>query len=358
MTGFLSKSSADSTAIAPRGLRFAPSTWRARLHWPRWAVLVAVLALLATTTSIGPAAAQGVNSEDSTEQFGRTPSKDITVNLDSSLSLWGTVDDAGLGEKLWVLGHTFLLDDGGWVEARSRYSYDLSSGTQFGRTLSGSAFNDPGVDRSGLWSDGTTAWLLRDAVAPDGAPIQGRNKIFAYTLSDWSRDSSKDITLQALNEDPMGLWSDGTTIYTADTVDKKVYAYTLYTTDENDNQVFSGTNDSTKEFNLFDGGTSAYSDGNALPGGLWSDGTTMWITDGDRSVYAYTLATGAYDSAKTFSASISITIPPSPTRPLGAQTHVTPHGIWSDGTTVWISDYTDGDVYAFNLTGTAPVGGV
>ena len=325
---------------------------------PRWAVLVAVMALLAAATSFVPAAAQGVNSGDSTEQFGRTPSKDITVNLDSSLSLWGTTDDAGLGDALWVLGYNLLLDDGGWVEASSRYKYNLTSGTNFGTTLRGSAFNDPGVDRSGLWSDGTTAWLLRDDTAPDGAPIQGRNKIFAYTLSDWARDSSKDITLQAENDDPMGLWSDGTTIYTTDTVDKKVYAYTLYTTDENDNQVFSGANDSTKEFNLFDGGTSTYSDGNALPGGLWSNGTTMWVTDGDRSVYAYTLATGAYDSAKTFSASISITIPPSPTRPLGAQTHVTPHGIWSDGTTVWISDTVDGNVYAFNLTGNPPVGGV
>ncbi|MYB10329.1 MAG: hypothetical protein F4Y28_10185 [Acidimicrobiia bacterium] len=333
-------------------------TWRTRLRWPRWAVLVAVLGLLAAATSFVPTAAQGVNSGDSTEQFGRVPSKDITVQLDSTLSLWGTIDDVGNDDVLWVLGYNLHLDDGGWVEASSRYSYDLTDGTQFGRTLSGSAFNDSGVDRSGLWSDGTTAWLLRDDTAPDGAPIQGRNKIFAYTLSDWARDSSKDITLQAENDDPMGLWSDGTTIYTTDTVDKKVYAYTLYTTDENDNQVFSGANDSTKEFNLFDGGTSTYSDGNALPGGLWSNGTTMWVTDGDRSVYAYTLATGAYDSAKTFSASISITIPPSPTRPLGAQTHVTPHGIWSDGTTVWISDTVDGNVYAFNLTGNPPVGGV
>ncbi|MDE0614073.1 MAG: hypothetical protein OXI32_06625 [bacterium] len=348
MTGLLGQNSADSTAVVPSDQRGSRMTWRTRLRWPRWAALGAVLALLAAATSFVPAAAQGVNSGDSTEQFGRVPSKDITVQLDSTLSLWGTIDDVGNDDVLWVLGHTFLLDDGGWVEASSRYSYDLTDGTQYGRTLSGNAFNDPGVDRSGLWSDGTTAWLLRDDTAPDGAPISGRNKIFAYTLSDWARDSSKDITLQAQNDDPMGLWSDGTTIYTADTVDKKVYAYTLDT----------GTNDSTKEFNLFDGGDSALSDGNALPGGLWSNGTTMWVTDGDRSVYAYTLATGAYDSAKTFSASISITIPPSPTRPLGAQTHVTPHGIWSDGTTVWISDYTDGDVYAFNLTGNAPVGGV
>ena len=316
-----------------------------------------MLGLLAAT-SIVPAAAQGVDSEDSTEQFGRTPSKDITVNLDSSLSLWGTVDDAGLGDVLWVLGYTLSLDEGGWVKGSSRLSYDLSQGTRFGRALSGSAFNDPGTDRSGLWSDGTTAWLLRDDTAPDGAPISGRNKIFAYALSDWARDSSKDITLQAENDDPMGLWSDGTTIYTTDTVDKKVYAYTLYTTNEDGEEEFSGANDSTKEFNLFDGGDSVLSDGNALPGGLWSDGTTMWVTDGDRTVYAYTLSSGAYDSAKTFSASISITIPPSPTRPLGAQTHVTPHGIWSDGTTVWISDTVDGDVYAFNLTGDAPVGGV
>ena len=334
-------------------------TRRTRLRWPRWAVLVAVLALLAAATSFGPAAAQGVDSEDSTEQFGRTPSKDITVQLDSSLSLWGTTDDAGLGDALWVLGYTLSLDEGGWVEASSRYKYNLTEGTNFGATLRGSAFNDAGVNRSGLWSDGTTAWLLRDDTAPDGAPISGRNKIFAYTLSDWARDSSKDITLQAENDDPMGLWSDGTTIYTTDTVDKKVYAYTLYTTNEDGEEEFSGANDSTKEFSLFDGGTSTLSDGNALPGGLWSDGTTMWVTDGDRSVYAYTLSSGAYDSAKTFSASISITILPSPTRPLGAQ-HTRHHRAESGPTAQPSGSATtvDGDVYAFNLTGDAPVGGV
>ena len=37
--------------------------------------------------------------------------------------------------------------------------------------------------------------------------------------------------------------------------------------------------------------------GNADPQGMWSDGTTMWVADDeDDKLYAYTLATGAYDT--------------------------------------------------------------
>ena len=37
------------------------------------------------------------------------------------------------------------------------------------------------------------------------------------------------------------------------------------------------------------------------PGGLWSDGTTMWVADwGDAKIYAYSMATKARESAKDF----------------------------------------------------------
>ena len=306
--------------------------------------MVLLLALVALVGSGSAAARSGV---DSTEQFGRVPSKDISPWLVVPMGIWGTIDDDGDDDVLWLIGHNPVLGEGGWLYDGHLESRDLTEGDQFGDQLSTRSTNAGGIRSSGIWSDGTTMWVLQDVVDPEtDVPISSGDKIRAYTLSGFDRDSAKDITLDGSNTKPSGLWSDGTTLYTADAGQKKVFAYTLS----------SGERDSDKDFNLFDGGDSLLSDGNSLPSGLWSDGTTMWVTDGDRSVYAYTLATGAYDSDKTFSAHVQVHA----IRDFDVTvlTSNTPHGIWSDGTTIWITDATSGDVHAFNLTGTTPVGGV
>ena len=53
-------------------------------------------------------------------------------------------------------------------------------------------------------------------------------------------DSSKDVTLAAANDNPLGLWSDGTTLWVVDGSDNKVYAYTIA----------SGNRDVHLDFNL------------------------------------------------------------------------------------------------------------
>ena len=65
----------------------------------------------------------------------------------------------------------------------------------------------------GIWSDGTTMWVAdwEDA------------KIYAYTMSTKTRDSAKDFTTLAAAA-PRGIWSDGTTMWAADYVDTKIYA--------------------------------------------------------------------------------------------------------------------------------------
>ena len=306
-----------------------------------------MLLLLALVAAIGTGSVAAQEPVDSTEQFGRVPSKDLEPWLEVPMGIWGTVDGDGDGDVLWLIGYNLLLSEGGWLYDGHLESRDLTAGDDFDTRLSASATNAGGIQSSGLWSDGTTMWVLRDVVEPEtDIPISGGNKIRAYTLSGFNRDSAKDITVAGANTKPSGLWSDGTTLYTADSGQKKVFAYTLS----------SGARDSAKEFNLFDGGDSLLSDGNSLPAGLWSDGTTMWVTDGDRRVYAYTLATGAYDSDKSFSASVNVVARRD--MDLLVPTTNTPHGIWSDGTTIWITDVTAGGVHAFNLTGTTPVGGV
>ena len=117
---------------------------------------------------------------------------------------------------------------------------------------------------------------------------------------------------------PSGLWSDGTTMWVS-TSSRDIFAYNLSTKPR----------DSVK-----DSGTLVAA-GNTQPEGLWSDGTTMWVSDsGAVKIFAYNLSTKARDSAKDFN-SISDTL-------LG------PNGLWSDGTTMWVSDRTA--VYAFNFS--------
>ena len=67
----------------------------------------------------------------------------------------------------------------------------------------------------------------------------------------------------AKNNHPVGIWSDGTTMWVADTADDKIYAYNLGTK----------ARDAGKDFNTLAGA------GNNNPEGIWSDGTTMWVVD-------------------------------------------------------------------------------
>ena len=104
---------------------------------------------------------------------------------------------------------------------------------------------------------------------------------------DFARNSAEDFdTLDAAdNENPTGIWSDGTTMWVADDSDGKLYAYGLDTK----------ARDSSKDFDTLDAA------GNGSPTGIWSDGTTMWVADdSDDEIYAYNVSTKARDSSKDF----------------------------------------------------------
>ncbi len=141
--------------------------------------------------------------------------------------------------------------------------------------------------------------------------------------SDRERDPEKDFnTLAAGNVRPAGIWSDGTTMWVTESSNKKIYAYNLSTK----------AWDSDKDFNTLDAA------GNVRPAGIWSDGTTMWVADSsDETIYAYNLSTKARDSAKDFNT-------------LLAAGNGFPEGIWSDGTTMWVADSSDEKLYAYNLS--------
>ena len=211
-----------------------------------------------------------------------------------------------------------------WVSAATVTVVGGTKGTGGGRlsgqdfdTLRTSGGNNPrgNTDPSGLWSDGTTMWV---ADTDD-------DKLYAYNLSTKAKDSAKDFnTLAAAgNNSPNGIWSDGTTMWIADFSDDKLYAYNLSTK----------ARDSGKDFNTLTGA------GNNSPNGIWSDGTTMWVTDAvDDKLYAYNLSTKARDSAKDFDT-------------LDNENR-SPSGIWSDGTTMWVGNTqrTLAKLYAYNLS--------
>ncbi|MYN66508.1 MAG: hypothetical protein F4X11_15990 [Acidobacteria bacterium] len=123
---------------------------------------------------------------------------------------------------------------------------------------------------TGIWSDGTTMWVTN----------YWYGKIFAYNMSDKSRDSSKDFNglrwWFGVN-DPYGIWSDGTTMWVTDQTADKIYAF----------KMSDKSRDSSKDF----ASTLALAFNNNLYG-IWSDGTTLWVVDaGDNKVYSYNLPT-------------------------------------------------------------------
>ena len=154
----------------------------------------------------------------------------------------------------------------------------------------------------GMWSDGTTIWVA------DGADI----KLYAYNLGTKARDASKDFdTLDAAsNNNPRGIWSDGTTMWVADYRDGKVYAYDLTTK----------ARDASKDFDTLLTYTT----------GIWSNGTTMWVAvQLPGKIYAYDMTTKARDAGKDFD-----------TLDRRRQQH--PVGIWSNNITMWATDEDDG----------------
>ena len=190
-----------------------------------------------------------------------------------------------------------------------------------------------------IWSDGTTIWVTN---------LGGH--IYAYNLADMTRDAAKDIsTLRAGNHNANGMWSDGQTMWVSDDVDDKIYAYDLA----------SGSRQTSLELNTLKGA------GNYHPKGLWSDGTTIWVSDhSENKLYAYSLHTAeripnrdidaeiyvvtnaeAYailaDSTGTLMAKHRLSIATADNHRAAA--------LWSDGLTMWVSDDSDGKLYAYDL---------
>ena len=302
---------------------------------------------------------------------------------------------------IWANSTTMWVAD---KEDKKVYGYTFDTKSHLGHRKSGVDFNTlqaaANTDPRGAWSDGTTMWVVDD----------GDNKLYAYNLSTKARDAGKDFnTLQAAgNTGPQGIWSDGTTMWVADSVTNKIYAYalrrdsgfrvnnrqtingsdlditvdgsgdaiadgteirigeniftvngavdagassivvdapsaTIGLEDDAEVLVFSTTRDADKDLNDLDAL-------NTDPRGIWSDGTTMWVIDSsvgatddtDARIFAYDLESDP----------IGERVPGRDLIALAAAGNQSPRDIWSDGTTMWVSDDSDDSddkLFAYSL---------
>ena len=132
------------------------------------------------------------------------------------------------------------------------------------------------------------------------------------------------------SDSPRGIWSDGMTMWVADSGDDKLYAY---------DGIVIETRVPAKDFDTLNAA------GNSNPGGIWSDGTTMWVADSnDEKLYAYDMATKARALGRDFDT-------------LNAAGNSDPRGIWSDGTTMWVADSGDDKLYTYDMATKARVPG-
>ena len=178
----------------------------------------------------------------------------------------------------------------------------------------------------GVWGNEETIWVANDG---SGAT----DKLYAYNRSDRSRDSSSDFdTLNTPgNNNPRGICSDGTTMFVADGGDDKIYAYRMSDT----------TRDSGKDVTL--------DSANNSPQGLSCDRTHLWVAEDNddltSKIFVYLRSDGSHVSTLDIGASVL-----SPSSSVGAVNNNDQRGMWSNGTTLFVVDHGDSQVYGYKLS--------
>ena len=182
----------------------------------------------------------------------------------------------------------------------------------------------------------TVALLV--AVAAGLVTAKGALASQAPTTSVFERNPANDFdTLDAAgNNRPTGVWSDGTTMWVSDG---------YHNATSGDNKIYAydmatKVRVPTKDFDTLSAA------GNVYATGIWSDGTTMWVADNvdgyGEKIYAYDMTTKARVPAKDFNT-------------LEAARNDHPKGIWSDSATMWVVDDVDDRIYAYDMATKARV---
>ena len=176
----------------------------------------------------------------------------------------------------------------------------------------------------GIWSDGTTMWVA-DHID---------EKLYAYRMNPGevdhgSRDTAKEFNLDGSNFTPNDIWSDGVTIWVDDSSADKLFAYRM-----NPGEADHGSRESGKDITLHSDNADAF--------GLWSDGVTIWVAnDNPDKVFAYKMHPGGTghgqrETGKEFDLDAG---------------NFDPWSIWADGETMWVADGTADKLFAYTLSG-------
>ena len=189
----------------------------------------------------------------------------------------------------------------------------------------------------GVWSDGDTMWVGKIQ------PLGSNHYLRAFDVSTGLRDSAKDVRITTgvdARRDITGLWSDGDYMWvlTADFGERaaRIYAYRL-NPGASDHGRRSPSRDIELQF------ASPYS--NWSPGGIWSDGETMWVAndvsdssiDYATQVWAYRMNPGGADHGRVLRDKEFLLFSDAPAEDLLAR-NSEPEGVWSDGETLWVMD--------------------
>ena len=243
---------------------------------------------------------------------------------------WVDASYDGTDTDFTIEGLTGGFDTDHEVEVRATNSHGMSgwSATATGTTNR----RKPGDDivlatansaPAGMWSDGTTLWV---ADTGSGAPL------YRYSLTDRNAAATTVVTTGSSggNRD---VWSDGTTLWVA----------------PHGTGSCSGGGSCVLAYDM-SGRRRGQSDiaTSGSPQRLWSDGATLWVGSGvDDSVAGYDLATGESVRAR------NLTVRAAEDQAAAA---ISVLGLWSDGVSLWVGSSVFGPngsyVRVFPLDGT------
>ena len=140
--------------------------------------------------------------------------------------------------------------------------------------------------------------------------------VFSYETADGTAMiPSQGIEMEDGHDAPEGIWSDGTTMWVSDDCEDKLIAY----------NVANGNRRESEDIDL-----ASY---NSSPQGIWSDGTIMWVVDwDDEKLYAYNLDSGRRQSSRDISLD---------------NNNSSPRGLWGSGGSIYVVDKDDTYIYVY-----------
>ena len=232
------------------------------------------------------------------------------------------IDELGGGHDtpsgLWSDGTTLWILENGDGADDAIYAYDLASGER----VEDREFELDGTNRAprGVWSDGTTMWVSDS----------GRNRLFAHDLASGERAEERDIALAGRNRDARGIWSGDETMWVLDGGKDSLFAYDL------------GSGELLAEYEL--------ASTNGDPHGIWSDGVSVWVSDhGAKRLFAYRLPAPEGPAAEDAEPQDLERVSDEEFKELSKASNNSPRGLWSDGDVMYVADASDGKVYSYNM---------